>query len=97
MRSRASVEKSISDKFNFIFQVQDSRIWGQTGNPSGYTDNIDLHQAYIVLKNLFDVPFQLQAGRFEVKYGTERFFGQVTGLYGRTFDGARLSLALKQK
>ncbi len=56
MRSRASVEKSIGDKFNFIFQVQDSRIWGRTGNPSGYTDNIDLHQAYIVLKNLFDVP-----------------------------------------
>ncbi len=98
MRSRASVEKSISDKFNFIFQVQDSRIWGQTGNPSGYTDNIDLHQAYIVLKNLFDVPFQLQAGRFEVKYGTERFFGPSNwSLIGRTFDGARLSFGTETK
>jgi len=98
MRSRASVEKSVGDNFNFMFQVQDSRIWGQTGSPTAYTDNIDLHQAYITLKDLFDIPFKLQAGRFEVKYGTERFFGPSNwSLMGRRFDGIRLSFGSETK
>jgi len=98
MRSRASVEKGIGDNFNFMFQLQDSRTWGQTGSPTAYTDNIDLHQAYIVLKDLFEIPFKLQLGRFEVKFGTERFFGPSNwSLIGRRFDGVRLSFGDETK
>ncbi len=98
MRSRASVEKGIGDNFNFMFQVQDSRTWGQTGSPTAYTDNLDLHQAYITLKDLFDIPFKLQVGRFEVKYGTERFFGPSNwSLNARRFDGVRLSFGSETK
>ncbi|MGE5860251.1 MAG: hypothetical protein ACM34J_06840, partial [Ignavibacteria bacterium] len=66
LRTRVGVEKTFMDKINFFVQIQDSRVFGEEGNTLASIDNIDLHQGYVVLKQLFDWDFDIQAGRFEV-------------------------------
>lgn len=91
LRTRFGVEKTFMDKVNFFVQIQDSRLFGEEGNTLASIDNIDLHQGYVILKDLFNWNLDFQAGRFEVIYGTERFFGAVGWHYiGRAWDGARL-------
>lgn len=91
LRTRVGIEKTFLDKVNFFVQIQDSRLFGQAGNTLASIDNIDLHQGYVVLKDLFDWQIDLQAGRFEAAYGTERFLGAVGWHYvGRAWDGVRV-------
>lgn len=94
LRSRLGVEKTFMDKVTIMIQAQDSRVFGEEPSTVSNTKNLDVHQAYFVLKDLFSLPFSLQAGRFEMKYGTERFIGAVGWNYiGRSFDGVRLSFS----
>ncbi len=98
LRTRLAVEKSFMQKLNMFVQIQDSRVFGEEPNTLASIDNIDLHQAYFKLTNLFNAPIEFQAGRFEMKYGTERFFGAVGWHYvGRSFDGVKFSLNLPFK
>jgi len=90
LRTRVGVEKTFMDKVNFFVQLQDSRVFGEEGNTLSAIDNIDLHHGYVTLQQLFDWDLDIQAGRFEVVYGTERFFGAVGWHYiGRAWDGVR--------
>lgn len=92
LRTRVGVSKTIAGKLNFCAQVQDSRVFGEEPNTLASTDNLDLHQGFIKLLAPLDIPADIQAGRFEVAYGTERFFGAVGWHYvGRSWDGLRLS------
>ncbi len=92
MRTRASIEKWISNDAGFFVQFQDSRVFGEEGNTITSLANVDIHQAYVKFNLPFGLPFSLQAGRFEMLYGTERIFGPLGWHYvGRSFDGARLS------
>ncbi len=92
MRTRLGVEKSFFNKIDLMVQFQDSRVFGKEPNTLADISNVDIHQAYVKLKNIFELPFDIQAGRFEVKYGTERFFGAVGWHYvGRSWDGVRAS------
>lgn len=98
MRTRLSAAKSFENTVDFFFQAQDSRVFGQEGSPTTYTKNLDVHQAYIALNNLFDLPVRFQAGRFILSYGTERFLGASNWSHiGRAFDGARLSFDMNGK
>jgi hypothetical protein len=91
LRTRVGVEKTLLGKVNFFVQIQDSRVIGEEKNSLASINNIDLHQGYVTLKNLFDWDLDLQAGRFEMAYGTERFFGAVSWHYiGRAWDGIRI-------
>lgn len=93
LRTRLGVEKSVSENLKFFVQFQDSRVFGQEGSPTTNIKNIDLYQGYITLQKPFDLDFNVQAGRFEILYGTERFFGVSGWSYiGRSFDGVRLSI-----
>ena len=97
LRTRVGVQKSIG-LLNFFVQFQDSRVFGEEQNTLSSISNIDLHQGYVELKNIFNIPINIQAGRFEVVYGTERFFGAVGWHYiGRSWDGIRLSYTNKIK
>src|SRR5690606_17926509 len=92
MRTRVGVEKSFMDKVTFFVQLQDSRVFGEEQATLNAIDNIDLHQGYVKLMQPFDIPADVQAGRFEMIYGTERFFGAVGWHYiGRSWDGIRFS------
>lgn len=93
MRTRLGVEKSFEEVVSFLVQFQDSRVFGEEPNTLTPIDNIDLHQGFLKLNKLFDWDWQIQAGRFEVAYGTERFFGAVGWHYvGRSFDGVRFTI-----
>ena len=54
LRTRVGVEKTFMDKVTFFVQIQDSRVFGEEGNTLTAIDNIDLHQGYVTLKQLFD-------------------------------------------
>jgi hypothetical protein len=92
MRTRIGLKGEVSDKVNFYAQAQDSRVFGEEPTVTSNTKNLDLHQGYIKLVEPFQFPFTLQAGRFEMVYGTERFFGSNDWSYiGRSFDGVKFS------
>lgn len=93
LRTRLGIEKTFADKVNFFVQFQDSRVFGEEGSPTTYTANVDLYQGYIKLIKPFDLDFNVQAGRFALVYGTERFFGASNWSYiGRSFDGVLFSV-----
>ncbi|MFQ5568866.1 MAG: alginate export family protein [Rhodothermales bacterium] len=78
-----------------FIQVQDARVFGEEANTltDGSADQLDLHQAYVKISNLFDWPLDLQLGRFEANYGPQRLIGAV-GWHniGRSFDGVLVRL-----
>lgn len=98
LRSRLSVQKEISNKFNFFVEVQDSRVFGEEASLTANSKNIDLHQGYVWFTNFVKAPVSIQAGRFEMSYGTERFIGALGWNYvARSFDGARFRIGSENK
>ncbi|MBM4395640.1 MAG: alginate export family protein [Deltaproteobacteria bacterium] len=77
--------------------AQDSRLWG-TENPVAGRDatvsndnNLDLHEGYVLLYDLFTPGLEVQSGRFEMQFGEGRQIGRNNwGNVGRSFDGARI-------
>ena len=95
LRTRLGVEKNISENLYVLIQIQDSRVFGVEGSPSANINNIDLHQAFVRIKNPFELPLTFQAGRFPISYGTERFIGPSNwNLFDRNFTGVRASFDL---
>ncbi|MBI5324716.1 MAG: alginate export family protein [Ignavibacteriae bacterium] len=91
MRTRINVEKNLFEDVSFFIQLQDSRVWGQTANPTKNLANIDMHQGFVDIKNLFDVPLSVRIGRFEIEYGTGRLLGPNPWNYvARAWDGYRI-------
>jgi len=91
LRSRLNVAFQPSDDVTGFIQFQDSRTFGEeTGTlGDGNADNLDLHQGYVAIANLFGKPVDLKLGRMEVNFGPQRLVGAV-GWHniGRSFDGA---------
>jgi hypothetical protein len=93
---RLGVEKTFKKKLTLYIQIQDSRVFGSESSTLSNSKNLDLHQGYVKLNKLFNWNWSIQAGRFEVSYGTQRFFGAVGWHYiGRSFDGIRFVVAPK--
>ena len=94
LRTRFGVEKSFEDRLLLYIQLQDSRVFGSETSTLSNSKNVDLHQGYLTLNKLFDWDWTIQGGRFEVSYGTQRFFGSVGwNFIGRSFDGVRFGIA----
>jgi hypothetical protein len=86
---RIGLEKKLDDIAIFRVDLQDSRIMG-TGFFADQS-NTDILQGYVEFPGLFGAPLSLQAGRFQMQYGTERIIGRSLWHYQeRAFDGARL-------
>lgn len=93
LRTRLGVEKTFDEMVQLFVQFQDSRVFGEEPSTLSAIDNIDLHQGFVKLYKPFNLDLNVQAGRFEVAYGTERFFGAVGWHYvGRSFDGVRFTV-----
>ena len=95
LRSRIMVEASIGENAKAVIQLQDSRQIGgdsQSGTLTN-TDNVDVHQSYLVIDQLWENGPGLQAGRFELNLSNQRIFGAV-GWHnvGRSWEGLRLWL-----
>lgn len=92
LRTRLGISFYPSKNLTGFIQAQDSRIFGEETSTTANMKNLDLHQAYFKIENVFDLPVDLKVGRFEAAYGSERFIS-VVGWHniGRSFDGGILT------
>jgi len=99
LRSRLGITLTPTAHVQAFFQLQDSRIMGEELNTltDGSADQLDLHQAYFKVENLFAWPVDVQVGRMEVNLGPQRFVGAVNWHnIGRSFDGVLVNLQAKR-
>ncbi|MFH1755874.1 MAG: alginate export family protein [Candidatus Latescibacterota bacterium] len=96
LRTRLATHFLIDNNTHFFAQLQDSRrLGGQNSmgeDQSGTLNdsrNVDIHQAYVKIDELWQDGIGLQLGRFEVNLGNQRVFGSV-GWHnvGRSWEGA---------
>lgn len=95
MRTRLGLKFEPTELVYAYIQFQDSR---RLGDPSSgglnSTNNVDLHQAYIVVNQFIWKHLALKGGRFELNYGNQRVFGAVGwSNIGRSWEGGMLSYA----
>src|SRR5207247_11439552 len=106
-RIRVNVGYDLTPDVSFFAQIQDARIWGSEGpfgasaatqsgigavsaqNQNG--SGLELHQGYILVKNLGLPGLSLKVGRQEIMYGDHRLFGNFGwSQVGNSFDAAKL-------
>ncbi len=92
LRSRLRVTARPQKETTIVVEVQDARQWGEEANTlDGSAGQLDFHQAYLKLENMFGQPFSFTVGRQELVYGSERLVGAVGwSNTGRAFDALRL-------
>lgn len=90
-RTRLNILATPDSNLEAFIQLQDSRTWGSEASTLSDSNNVDLHQAWFIYKNIGESKFSLKVGRQELVYGDERLIGAV-GWHnvGRAFDGAKL-------
>jgi alginate export protein len=106
-RIRVNVGYDLTPDVSFFAQIQDVRIYGSEGpfgagaaaqsgifavssqNQNG--TGLDLHQGYILVKNLGLPGLSLKVGRQEILYGDQRLVGNFGwSMVGNSFDAAKL-------
>jgi len=107
-RVRLNVGYDLTPDVSFFAQLQDARIWGTEGNgltggPAGSGigavssgnlggTGVDLHQGYILVKNILLEGLSLKAGRQEIIFGDQRLIGNFGwSQIGNSFDAVRLT------
>src|SRR3989454_8150088 len=107
-RVRINVGYDLTPDVSFFAQLQDARVWGTegnglTGSPAGSGigtvsatnlggTGVDLHQGYILLKNVLVSGLSVKAGRQEIIFGDHRLFGNFGWRQvGNSFDAVRLT------
>ncbi len=76
------------------FVVQDARVMGVEGSPSGAIDNVDLYLAFVDVDSLGGRPLAVRVGRQVFEYGDGLVVaGSTWGNPGRAWDGARVRWA----
>jgi len=89
MRTRVQFSAMAGSYGSVFVQMQDSRVLGEGGGSVSELDRVDLHQAYLKIRDAFGKPLALKLGRTTMAYGAQR---QIGGLewsnVGRAFDGA---------
>jgi hypothetical protein len=97
LRTRLGLKADISDRIYLYTQLQDARIFGEEPSVTTSIKNVDLRQGFVKLINPMDLPLSVQAGRFEMSYSNERFFGAGNWTFGRSFDGVKFSFGTDVK
>src|SRR2546426_3144292 len=107
-RVRVNVGYDLTPDVSFFAQLQDARVWGTEGNSlagspagsgigavsatNGGGTGVDLHQGYILLKNVLVSGLSVKAGRQEIIFGDHRLFGNFGWRQvGNSFDAVRLT------
>lgn len=98
LRTRLNAAVDPVDRVEAFVQIQDSRRFGAgnadlargTMDPSA--GQLDVHQAYFVIRELFEMPLSIKVGRQELAYGNQRLVGSVGwSNVGRAFDAGVLA------
>jgi hypothetical protein len=72
-------------------QAQDARVWGSEPDTLADDQGLGLHQGYVRFDDVVARGLWIQAGRFEMEYGSERLIGDSDfDFAGRSFDGGRI-------
>ncbi|KAF0150801.1 MAG: hypothetical protein FD143_2478 [Ignavibacteria bacterium] len=88
LRTRLGARFTPSDDLTAFIQIQDSRHFGGAKSTVADLKNIDLHQAFFRLNNIFASKLSLTIGRMELSFNNERLVGVANwGNTGRRFDG----------
>jgi len=108
MRTRLGVKAMVDSDTSAFIQLQDVRTAGgetatkappsltQTGT-SVSASGLDVHQAYIDLKNLLDTSIHLKLGRQEMVFDEHRLIGNIGWIQqAQTFDAIRGDIDLGQ-
>src|SRR2546422_5517054 len=104
-RIRVNVGYDPTPDVSFFAQIQDARIWGTEGtgtaafsgigavsSQNNNTTGVDLHQGYLLLKNVLVPGLSVKAGRQEIFFGDHRLFGNFNwSQVGNSFDAVRLT------
>jgi len=107
-RLRVNVGYDLTPDVSFFAQLQDARIWGNEGSTAAGANTstgiasvsstnqgntgVDLHQGYILLKNVLVPGLSVKAGRQEIIFGDHRLFGNFNwSQVGNSFDAVRLT------
>ncbi|MCR4295831.1 MAG: alginate export family protein, partial [Elusimicrobia bacterium] len=91
LRTRLGVGVDAGQGVKGFLQLQDSRNWGSEASVAANSANVDLHQGYVDVLDLFAQPLDLRAGRQELSYGDQRLISPLDwSNVGRAWDGARL-------
>src|SRR2546428_5762954 len=104
-RIRVNVGYDLTPDVSFFAQIQDARIWGTEGTGTAAFSGIgavssqnqngtgvDLHQGYLLLKNVLVPGLSVKAGRQEITFGDHRLFGNFNwSQIGNSFDAVRLT------
>ncbi len=96
MRARLGVERLLTDDISAFIQLQDSRMFGETKATISSLKNTDLHQGYLMFRNIFSQPIHSQVGRFELNYRNGMVFGTNQHNYiARSWDGLKFMYETK--
>ena len=71
-RIRLNFKFSVTDDIDVFVQPQDERVWGQEPSVLYDDKNLDLHQGFVEVRNLFSEPLSIKVGRMELSYGDQR-------------------------
>jgi hypothetical protein len=95
-RIRLNFKFSLTDDIDVFVQPQDERQWGQEPSVLYDDKNLDLHQGFVELRNLFSEPLSIKAGRMELSYGDQRLVSPLDwSNITRAWDGAKVRYAPK--
>jgi hypothetical protein len=101
-RIRVNVGYDLTPDISFFAQLQDARTYGTetagagsgigaVSSANGNGNSVDLHQGYILVKNLGVPGLSLKVGRQEIMYGDHRLFGNFNwSQIGNSFDAVKL-------
>lgn len=91
LRTRLGLGVDAGQGVKGFIQIQDSRNWGSEAAVTSNEKNLDLHQGYADVLDLFAEPLDLRVGRQELQYGDGRLVSPLDwSNVGRAWDGARL-------
>jgi hypothetical protein len=95
-RIRLNLKFSVTDDIDVFVQPQDQRQWGQEASVLFDERNLDLHQGFVEIRNLFGEPLSIKAGRMELAYGDQRLVSPLDwSNITRAWDGAKIRYAPK--
>jgi len=93
-RIRLQLGYEATPDIGVFIQIQDSRLFGSETSTGSNEKNLDLHQGYLVVRNLAG-PLTLTLGRQEMIFGDSRLVGNFDwSNVGRSFDGLRFAYIL---
>ncbi len=107
-RTTLSVRADFSSNVSSFIEFDDIMDWGEDFRSADYitgrdtradsSDDLEIYQAYIEARDLFELPLQLRIGRQELIFGSEWLVGnnyQFCPLTYLSFDALRLTFAVE--